>query len=253
VRVGGNLLRAHTIFSDQHPDAKPTGRKKVLQPDSKIQLSEDEFKEIVKKAYKDGVKDAKSKVKKDGHSLPVEAAPKIDDPHISNAVEEKTRSEGFIEAVKTEAKQQEQTRHKLENIANRHDIEVLRIKGVFPFDLFPDTLIIDTTKVTIVKSQMFATENIITIPLKDLADVHVQTALFLASLTIAYMPQASSPGMLKPEEEQIACLKRKDVLRAKNILKGIMVAQAEEIDIAKLSPEEVFALIEKVGHSEGIT
>lgn len=249
-------MRNHTIFNDHHDEEKGVSQTKP-QDTTKIQLSKDEYREVIKEAYKEGVADALSKnpqEKQIQSSIQTEVQKEHHmQPNVSNSSREKSKSEGLNEAIKTEAKTQEQTRHKLENMANRHDIEILRIKGVFPFDLFPDTLIIDTTKVTIVKSQMFATENIITIPLKDLADVHIQTALFLAGLTIAYMPQASSPGMLKPEEEQIACLKRSDAIRAKNIMKGIMVAQAEEIDIAKLSPEEVFALIEKIGHSEGIT
>lgn len=249
-------MRTHTVFTDQHTAKNPTPRSKEETPKEKIQLTKDEYKEIVKEAYKEGVADALSKSPEENQkndSQRIDVHNPHAEPNLSNVIRERSRSDGLKEAIKSEAKIQEQTRHKLANIANRHDIEILRIKGTFPFDLFPDTLIIDTTKVTIVKSQMFATENIITIPLKDLADVHIQTAVFLASITISYMPQASSPGMLKPEEEQVACLKRSDAIRAKNIMKGIMVAQAEDIDIAKLSPEAVFELVEKVGHSEGIT
>lgn len=228
-------MRSQIIFADQ--DKQKEEKQQKSPSNKKMLLSKDEYRNAIKEAYKEGMREAFNE----------SSASK------SKGAEKQSIQEGHEEAIKSEAKNREQTRHKLENIAERHDIELLRIKGVFPFDLFPDTLIIDTTKVTIVKSQMFATENIITIPLKDLADAHVQTALFLASLTIAYMPQASSPGMLKPEEDQISCLKRADAIRAKNIMKGVMIAQSEKIDISKLSPEEVFSLVEKFGHSEGVT
>jgi hypothetical protein len=100
---------------------------------------------------------------------------------------------------------------------------------------------------------MFATENITTIPLKDLSDAHVQTAAFLASLTVAYMPHANTPGMLQLVEIQITSLKRADALRAKNIIKGALIAQSEEIDLAKLSPEEIVNVVEKLGESAGVT
>ena len=66
------------------------------------------------------------------------------------------------------------------------------------------------------------------------------------------MPQANSPGMNQTVEVKVASLWRKDAIRAKNILKGVMVAKAENIDIAKLSPEEVVTVIEQFGHSEGV-
>ena len=128
----------------------------------------------------------------------------------------------------------------------------MRAKSVFPFTLFPDTLIIDTTKVTISKKQLFATEFITTIPLKDLADVTVQTVLFLGSIFLKYMPQSSSPGMNEAVEVRIPNLKRGDAIKIKNILKGALVAKAEEIDIARLSPEEVEEVLHKFGESDGV-
>jgi hypothetical protein len=80
----------------------------------------------------------------------------------------------------------------------------------------------------------------------------MQTALFLGSLIIKYMPQSNTPGMNEAVELRIANLKRKDAVRAKNILKGALVAKAEEIDIAKLPPVEIVKVIEKFGANEGV-
>ena len=128
----------------------------------------------------------------------------------------------------------------------------MRAQSVFPFTLFPDTIIIDTTKISISKKQLFATEFISTIPLKDLGDVTVQTVLFLGTISIKYMPQSSSPGMNEPIDVKIANLKRADAIKVKNILKGALVAKAEEIDIARLSPEEVEEVLHKFGESDGV-
>lgn len=198
-----------------------------------ITLSKEDYREVLNEAYKEGLKDAsKEDTKKDLHI---------------NA-----RKEGKEEAIKLNEKEHEQNRQRLKVIAERQDIEMLRAESVFPFTFFPDTLIIDTTKITISKKQLFATEYITTIPLKDLGDVNVQTVVFLGSLTLKYMPQANSPGMNEAVEIRISNLRRKDAIRAKNILKGALVAKAEEIDIAKLSPEEIQDVLQKFGESEGV-
>lgn len=250
-------MKGTVIFADQDQPAERTQRPHQPSPD-KVVLSREELRETVKEAYKEGLEDAQKKPssinERAQKALEKSASQnELSEPIPKAKPDKKSIAEGKKEAQKTEAKVREQTRHKLENISQRHDLELIRAQGVFPFDLFPDTIIIDTTKITLVRKQMLATEQIITIPLKDVSDAHVQTALFLASVTFAYMPHASSPGMLKPEEETITCLRREDAIRIKNIIKGVLVAIAEEIDLAKLSPEEVENVIEKFGHSEGVT
>lgn len=229
-------MKTQVIFADHEQQEKEKQSKHNTVEG--ISFSRDEYREAIKEAYKEGLEDAQSfeKKKEQKNPLPVQ----------------KSKHEGEVEAHKAEAKKRIQTRHKLENIVDRHEMELIRSKTVFPFDLFPDTVIIDTTKVTIVRKQMFATEAIITIPLKDVADAHVQTALFLASVTVAYMPHSTSPGMIRPEEETVSCLKRSDAIAIKNILKGVLVAAAEEIDLAKLTPEEVASVVTRFGHSEGV-
>lgn len=231
-------MKATTIFADQDQNDKKQNNKSNKKFSTKdVSLTKDEYHEIVKEAYKEGLKAALTeKVQAD----------KTDEESLG-------KEEGQKAAAVSHAKAHEEAKRKFENISDRHDLEVMRAKTVFPFDLFPDDIIIDTTKVTIVKKQMFATEHVMTIPLKDLSDIHVQTALFLASITIKYMPHSSNPGMLEPVEARVVNLRRQDAIRAKNILKGILVAQSEEIDFTKLAPEEIVNMIEKFGNSEGVS
>lgn len=191
-------------------------------------------------------------VKQKSQAISLLKPPDYGDTDEQLQLEKEGRKKGEIEAHTIEAKKKEQTLHNLETIAKRHEIELLRAKTVFPFHFFPSTLIIDTTKVAIVKKQLFATEYITTIPLKDLADTHVQTAFFLASLTLEYLPQASNTGLIRLVTARIDSLKRTDAIRAKNILKGILVARAESIDIGKLSSKELLNVIEKLGSNADV-
>jgi hypothetical protein len=228
------MSKSTTIFQEK------TKKQHVLHTapvEDQIVLSRKDHREILKEAYQEGRKDALEEKKKENSS-----------PNSDDAI----KQDGKEEAIQANAKQKEENRQRLKAITERQDKELMRAKSVFPFTLFPDTLIIDTTKVTISKKQLFATEFITTIPLKDLADVTVQTVLFLGSIFLKYMPQSSSPGMNEAVEVRIPNLKRGDAIKIKNILKGALVAKAEEIDIARLSPEEVEEVLHKFGETDGV-
>jgi hypothetical protein len=196
------------------------------QEEPQVVLSHKQYLENIKEAYNKG-------------------AENIFETHIKKQ-QVKEEAEITVEKEKAEVKQ------RFHNITARQDIELLRIKTIFPIDFFPDTIVVDTTKLTISNKQFFATESVTTIPLKDISDVILQTAFFMASLIVKYMPQANSPGMNPAVDVKVTSLWRKDAIRAKNVLKGVMVAKAENIDISKLSPKEVVTVIEQFGHSEDV-
>jgi len=223
------MLKNAVLFANDEQKEKDS---KQSSDDNKI--SRNDFREAVKEAYKEGMSDTIAALKK------------------TRRVGSPEQLDGKGQAITAIEKKKEETKQHLKIIADRHTIELMNVYSVFPFSIFRDRLIIDTTKVSVTRKQFFATEYITTIPLKDLADVTVQTVLFLGTLNIEYMPQSQSPGMMKPIEVRIANLWREDAIRAKNILKGALVAKAEDIDIASLSPEEVVKVLEKFGESQGI-
>lgn len=256
------MQKQAVIFADQPTDEKDN---KTSNP-KKITLSRDEYRDVVKQAYQEGIEDAKQENgQQDKEETNQSSRSNIPDQRSNNKGgyapsseqeqkpgEKKLQKEGQEEAVKKHEQKKAEIKQKFENIKSRHEIKLLETKTLFPFSIFPDTLVIDTTKVTVVRKKLFATEFITTIPLKDVSDVTVQTALFMGSVTFKYMPQSNSPGMLEPVSITMSSLKREDAIKAKNILKGVLVANSEDIDIAELTPEEVADVVEKFGSSEGV-
>ena len=241
------MTKGTVIFSDKTQNQQ---EEKNFHPvrREQIRLSREEYRQIIKDAYQEGKEEALN-----------ERRQATRDPAQNSSVMAITKNErkqvekqGKQQAIQQHAKEEEENLQRFKTITQRHEIEILRTKTVFPFTFFPDTLVIDTTKLTFARKQLFATEYVVTIPLKDLSDVTIQTVLILGTLVIKYMPQSSSPGMNQPVEIRVANLKREDAIKAKNILKGVLVAKAEEIDIAKLPPEEVVKVLEKFGESEGV-
>jgi hypothetical protein len=231
-----HMVRSAVIFSDQNLNEK---EEKNFHPTQKarISLSREEYRQLITDAYQEGRE---------------EALGEKPQTTLSQPEQKEFQKKGQEEALQENAKEEAENLQRFKTITQRHEIEMLRARTVFPFTLFPDTLVIDTTKVTFARKQLFATEYVVTIPLKDLSDVTIQTVLFLGSLIIKYMPQSNSPGMNQPVEIRIANLERKDAIKAKNVLKGALVAKAEEIDIAKLPPDEIVKVLEKFGQSQGV-
>ncbi len=166
----------------------------------------------------------------------------------SNALTEAAAAEGMKELIKEDTKVQETARVKLQELASRNDVILMKVRTLFPFDFFPDTLIIDMTKVNILSKHFWATETITNLNLKDIIDVSVETAWFMGNLVITYVPNVDGAvGMVNPSTHKISLLKCKDALRAQRILKGILVARREGIEISKCTPEELMNVVERFG------
>lgn len=221
--------KKHVIFEDDH--AESTDQNHTAP--SKISRSEKELERIKKEAYEKGLKDAAKKiVQSDMSTLEVDG-----------------QREGIRKQVVEDAKEEKAAKTKLEQLDKREKIVLFKTNTFFPFDLFPDTLIIDTSKISIIKKEFFASHNVITINLKDLVDVEAETALFLGNIIITYLPRVETIGMIKPTIATVRLLKKNDALRANYILKGILVARREKIDITKISAEDLIKTIERFGKS----
>ena len=90
----------------------------------------------------------------------------------------------------------------------------LKIRTVFPFVLFPDDLIVDDDKVTIIRRTFFASEEIHTIPIKDVMDVIVAHNLFFATL---YIKRAFQNDLYELEY-----LKKEEALRARQLIQELV-------------------------------
>lgn len=158
---------------------------------------------------------------------------------------------GEVEHIKEKRKAAVQLKDTMAKIVEKDHVVLLETKTVFPFDFFPDTLTIEPMKINIISKSFIASHTVTTISSKDLVDVWLETAFFLSNLVIRYLPKVDTPtGMIKPTEIRINLLNNWDAKKAKNILKGIQIAQREGIDIMTLNPKEVTTFIEKLGSIE---
>lgn len=188
-----------------------------------------------KEAYIEGIKDAMK--------LKGNAGEKV-------ASSKEGTKEGIKEQAKEEAKVEEVVRKKINTITERNDSVLFEAKAFFPFDLFPDKLIIDTTKLSIISKSFFMTEQVTTVNLKDITDVSVETSLFLGNLNVTYLPRTPTPSAVHPSHCKISLLRRSQALRAHNILRGLIIANEEKVDIFKIPLDKLTSTLERFGDSK---
>jgi len=98
--------------------------------------------------------------------------------------------------------------------------QVFKVQTVFPFILFPDELIVEETKVTIIKRYFFASEEIHTIPIKDIVDVIVSCSLFFASI---YIKRAFQNDLY-----QFNYIKRQEAFKVRQMIQDLAAKLGEK-------------------------
>lgn len=148
--------------------------------------------------------------------------------------------EAYENAVHDTLKEEAENKSKLEELAKRGERELLRIKTVFPFILFPDELIIDENKITIVIRQFFKTKNVRSILHKDIANVNMQTSLFFATIAITDQYFSKNPV-------QVKYLKKNEATLARQMIQGLMVAHTQKVEVSQLNIDEAKEKLIQIG------
>jgi hypothetical protein len=130
----------------------------------------------------------------------------------------------------------------LDTLLQRAAKVLLKRNTVFPFDLFPNTLIIDYNKLDIIYRHFFQTSRTVSIPIERINHVTVDTAFFLSTLKVETKGLDQNPPPL-------TMLSSRDAHMAKNLLVGLMGAHAHGIDLSRLTGQDVINKLIEIGRS----
>lgn len=130
-------------------------------------------------------------------------------------------------------------------IKSSHEI-LVSATTVFPFTLFPDTIMLDRSKITIVKRNFVLSSETISIRIEDILSVTVNVSPFFGSIQIL----TRVFGTEKPY--QVNYFKRNDAIRLKHIIQGYLIASKRDIDCTNLEHEELINLLETLGHDPSV-
>jgi hypothetical protein len=136
-----------------------------------------------------------------------------------------------------------QARRQLNQIVNDSQDILVSVKTAFPFDLFPDSISVDRTQVTITHRRFFAMGGVTSIRIPDILNVTADVGPFFGMLRI-------STRYFDPDRPyEVRWLWRDDALRLKTIIIGLVVAIKEAVDASSVASNELVAKAAEVGGS----
>lgn len=113
-----------------------------------------------------------------------------------------------------------------------------------PINLFPDSVVVDRTKVTITKRTFFWNSEVITTRIEDILGVTATLGPFFGSLII------STRIMNSTDHYEIDYFWRKDAKYLKQIIQGYVIAQHNKIETRHLAHDELVETLYELGRDE---
>ncbi len=131
-------------------------------------------------------------------------------------------------------------------IAIKESSQVLAdASSVFPFMLFPDQIIIDRHKLTIIFRKFFSASDTVSVPLEDVRNIQATMGPLFGSLTI------TSDHFIN-NTQTITYLLRKDVENIQKLVQGAVLAIKEDVDINNIDTKALKDLLCKLGEGRAI-
>lgn len=130
---------------------------------------------------------------------------------------------------------------KLGKLVQQTKSVLYQLSSVFPFQLFPDKIIVDETTVTIVRRHLFF-KRVNPLMISDIRSVRVNRSILFAAMEFqlkGYHEMPSSVTHLWPNE----------ATRAKQYILGILKSNEANIDLSKLTLKEVKEKLLELGRT----
>ena len=153
---------------------------------------------------------------------------------------EEAIKEPEVKNQKTEKKDS----HTLEELQHASDRTLFKARTVFPFTFFPDTIILDYQKISIIKKKFFLSEKIDSINHADIMHVEVDTGPLFATLKITTKYFSGKPI-------RIQYLGKKHAIRVRDIMHGLISAKQADISFDEVDKKRLTTRLEQIGKVEG--
>jgi hypothetical protein len=134
-----------------------------------------------------------------------------------------------------------------------HEI-LFKANTVFPFILFPDTIILDRAHLTIIHRIFFGVAKITSVRIEDILTADLSIGPLFGSLKVATRffinqdtEQSNSSEIKSPA---INFLWKQDALEVHKLLQGFIAASQKEIDISQVPKHELTTLLRGLGEND---
>lgn len=149
----------------------------------------------------------------------------------------------FIQSlVSVVQKKPVQSPTELAHVLEQSNEVLARATTIFPLTLFPDTMILDRTKLTVIRRQFFYSEDVMSIRIEDILNVTSSVGPFFGSVTIATRVLSSD------DHFTIHKFTRRDAQHMKHMIQGYVIARQNNIACDHLSHDQLVDTLRELGH-----
>lgn len=134
---------------------------------------------------------------------------------------------------------------KLEQLAGRDEQILAEVSSVFPFTLFPDSIMVTRTRVTVNYYMFFMARQVHSVLIDDLMMVEIVTSPFFAAV---HLVDKRFPG----ETIKVQYLPKEEARKVHRVVQGLLVAHQEKVDLEKVANEDLIPELLRMGEVKSI-
>lgn len=106
----------------------------------------------------------------------------------------------------------------------------------FPIDLFPDTIVIEESRINIITRKLFISQ-VYSVDIRNISNVFINTTLFFSQLVII-------SKTYEENEIKIGNLRTSEAIYIRRIIEGLRTFENKKISTSKYSKEELLNKLE---------
>lgn len=142
---------------------------------------------------------------------------------------------GREKAAITRASQRSVDSHKMDELIRKSNRSIASISSLFPWDLFPNSINIEESRITFVFRQFMASQSH-SLDIKDISNIFIEYSLFFATLQIVSRTFIQN-------DIKIDYLNKKKATEIRKIIEGLRTINEQEIDTSNYEVDELLAKI----------
>jgi len=164
-------------------------------------------------------------------------APQKTPKDLTNSGEQTIEEKGLEAAVTDHFTKVVADKHELTDLMRKSNRILISASSRFPWDIIPNTINVEESRVTIIHRQLFASQ-VHSVDIKDISNIFIDTDLFVASLTIV-------SRTMEENNIRIINLQKKEAILARRVIEGMRMFKEKDIDTSQYSVEELISKLKE--------
>lgn len=129
--------------------------------------------------------------------------------------------------------------HSMANLMKMSNRIVFELSSVFPWDLFPNTICIEESRITFIKRIFFGVSEVHSVDIKDISNIFINTSPFFAEIEV--ISRTFTENSMKMNK-----FKKSEAIYARRIIEGLRTLLLEKIDTSQFEISDLKITLERL-------